>query len=108
LFTLLKPPKREELLPLWERMHAEHRCAGRKSSRIGPDLQKESDYAMRTETEILSRIEELRKKMELLEEKTREEMGKQFKQRDYRLLLFLDKERKAYDHSLSLIEWILS
>jgi|HubBroStandDraft_5_1064220.scaffolds.fasta_scaffold193925_2 hypothetical protein len=63
---------------------------------------------MKTEAEMLGRIEEIRKKMEILEEKTREEMSKKFNQRDYRLLRFLDRERNVYEYSLSLMEWIIS
>ena len=63
---------------------------------------------MKEEMEILSRISELKEKILFLEEKTNDELQKDFWKRDYRALIFFSRECSIYKFSLSQMEWVLS
>jgi hypothetical protein len=62
---------------------------------------------MRTESEIISRIGEIKAQLDLLENKRAGEFRKHIRKKDYRLLLFLHMEIKKYDIALSQLEWSL-
>jgi hypothetical protein len=63
---------------------------------------------MKDETEVLSRIKEFREKIRLIEDRRNKELSKPFRERDDRLLRFLDREYNVYEFSLIQFEWVLS
>jgi hypothetical protein len=63
---------------------------------------------MKDETEVLYRIKEFREKIRLIEDRRNKELSKPFRERDDRLLRFLDREYNVYEFSLIQFEWVLS
>jgi hypothetical protein len=63
---------------------------------------------MRCESDIQSRIEEIKSKLLLINEKKGLELDKKFDERDYRLLRFLHGELSVYDFARLELEWVLS
>lgn len=63
---------------------------------------------MKSETEIATRINELKENIKIIKEKTREELNKKYYKRDDRLLKFLNKEQCVWEFALLQIEWIFS
>ena len=63
---------------------------------------------MKDEGEILFKIKEFKEKIRLIEDKKNKELAKPFRERDGRLLRFLDREHNVYDFSLAQFEWLLS
>jgi hypothetical protein len=62
---------------------------------------------MRTESEILCRINEIKNKLEKLNCKKSDEFQKNILEKDYRLLLFLHFEIKTYTSALTQLEWMI-
>ena len=62
---------------------------------------------MRSNAEIEDRMADLRNTVSHLNSKKEQEFEKPFGQRDYRLLVFLNKETSAYEFALSQLEWLL-
>ena len=62
---------------------------------------------MRSNAEIEDRMADLRNTVSLLNSKKEQEFEKPFGQRDYRLLVFLNKETSVYEFALSQLEWAL-
>jgi hypothetical protein len=63
---------------------------------------------MRSETEINERINAILENVHILIRKRNEEMGKPFEDRDFRLLVFIQRECSIYEYSLSQLRWMLS
>lgn len=63
---------------------------------------------MKSRQEIIGRIDELRTRILLIEQSIQREMEKEFDQRDYVLLKFLNREQNVYEFGILQIEWILS
>jgi hypothetical protein len=61
---------------------------------------------MKSEIEIFTRINELKANILIIEKRTREELEKNYRERDDRLLNFLDKERSVWEYALKQIEWV--
>lgn len=62
---------------------------------------------MRTEIEIISRIEVLRQNLAIIEQKAREELSKPFDDRSQRTMYFLFQEKKVWECALMQLKWIL-
>jgi len=62
---------------------------------------------MRSNAEIEDRMADLRNTVSLLNSKKEQEIEKPFGQRDYRLLVFLNKETSVYEFAISQLEWLL-
>ena len=62
---------------------------------------------MKSEQEISVRLQDLKEKVQLIRERREDELKKQFRQRDYRLLKFLSKENEIYSFALSQLQWLL-
>jgi len=65
-------------------------------------------FFMRHEIEVLSRIKEFDRKIQVLEEKRLQELAKPYNERDYRLLKFISKEHLLYTFSKTQLEWTLA
>ena len=63
---------------------------------------------MRSESEIIARINELKANLQLIDDRLQEEMSIHFRKRDYRLLRFLYKEKSVWEFTLAQMEWLLS
>ena len=63
---------------------------------------------MRTRQQMTDRIDELKTKILFIEQSIQREMEKNFDERDYVLLKFLDREQSIYQFGVLQIEWILS
>lgn len=63
---------------------------------------------MKTEKEILFRIEELNVNLSIVQQKMDKELEKHYKKRDKRLLLFLYKEKSVWEFALVQLNWLLS
>jgi hypothetical protein len=62
---------------------------------------------MRSESEIIGKIAEFRKNIDLLEEKKQEEAIKDFHKRDLRRLFFFKREQTVFEHGILLLEWLM-
>ena len=63
---------------------------------------------MKTEYEINERMQELTKKLLLIENSIQAELKKPHQKRDPRLLWFLDKEKSVWEFGLAQMAWMLS
>lgn len=62
---------------------------------------------MRTEHEIIDKLEELRCHLAIILDRANEEMAKPYLNRDQRLLRFLNKEKSVWEFSLLQLKWLL-
>jgi hypothetical protein len=62
---------------------------------------------MRTEAEILLKIEELQHNLAGILERAKEEMRKPYLARDQRLLRFLNREKNVWEYALLQLKWLL-
>ena len=62
---------------------------------------------MKDREEILGKLHQLRGELSILEKKSEEELSKPIPDRSWRLFLFLNRERTAYQMAIGEIEWIL-
>lgn len=63
---------------------------------------------MKTEYQITEKMQELNANLSAIEERLQVELKKHHSKRDFRLLWFLDKERKVWEYALTQLNWILS
>ena len=63
---------------------------------------------MRNRAEVLSRLDEIKANVALLEEKIEAELKKTWLNRNGRLLLFLNREQNILKFALTQLEWLLA
>jgi|GEM_PF-2160116 hypothetical protein len=63
---------------------------------------------MKSEQDIIDRMEELKEKLLILDEKKDLELKKFYKERDNQLLIFIYEESCKYNHSLLQLQWLFS
>lgn len=63
---------------------------------------------MKNEQDIIDRMEELKEKLIILDEKKNNELKKFYKERNMQLLMFIYEESSKYSHTLSQLQWLLA
>jgi hypothetical protein len=63
---------------------------------------------MKSEKEILLRIETFQVNLAMVQQKMGKELEKHYKKRDKRLLLFLYKEKSVWEFAIEQLHWLMS
>lgn len=63
---------------------------------------------MKQTSEITERIAEFKEKIRIVDEKLNEELQKNHRKRNLRLMKFLKKEQEVWGMGLSQLEWFLT